>query len=92
MTVKNSSILALKLLILIFHSGLLFQANAQCCLEFTENSCIRCPAGMHLYRSNCIYDLEGCLEYASGFDCSSCKSNYQLVAGTCSHTSNKLYR
>lgn len=76
-------------LVLIFL--LLIMVNSQCCLEFTNSLCTRCPSGMHLYRNNCIYNLPGCQTYSNGFDCQICSASYRLQPnGTCSKIGNNL--
>jgi hypothetical protein len=85
MTNKNSHKLSLFFQFLIVFCTLLTSASGQCCLGFSGGVCISCPAGMHLYRGNCIYDLAGCTSYVSGFDCSGCRGNYQLANGGCTH-------
>jgi hypothetical protein len=34
---------------------------------------------MHLYKGNCIYDVDNCLEYISGIDCKHCEEGFKLV-------------
>ena len=44
-------------------------AQSQCCLQFEGKSCISCPSGLHLFRGNCLIDIENCAQYKDGFDC-----------------------
>lgn len=57
----------------------------QCCLTTVPNSkkCASCPTGMHLFRGNCIIDVENCVTYSDGFDCSACKSGFVPKNGLC---------
>lgn len=57
---------------------LVLYTYSQCCMRTINNVCVECPIGMHLYRSNCILDLPGCLSHSDGFDCSQCKFGYLL--------------
>lgn len=41
--------------------------RAQCCLKFDGKACIQCPSGLHLFRGNCIIDVDYCLTYKDGF-------------------------
>lgn len=40
---------------------------------------------MHLYRSNCIFDIPNCKSYSEGFDCASCEKGYEfnIVNSSC---------
>ncbi len=38
--------------------------------------------GTHIYRGMCFNDIPNCLTYDNGFDCSSCKSGYDLDNST----------
>jgi len=33
-----------------------------CCLSYNEQSkkCMICPSGTHLYKGNCLYDIDNC--------------------------------
>jgi hypothetical protein len=87
---KNSTIIISELMFLIAVVALIGLVDGQCCLGFNGGVCISCPSGMHLFRGSCIYDVAGCTQYQSGFDCLTCRTNYQLSNGTCAHQS-KLY-
>lgn len=89
---ENSNLLLNKWTVLIVFQAIIVLTSSQCCIEFNINECIRCPSGMHLYRSNCIYDIEGCTDYLSGFDCLTCRSNYQLTNGKCIHERISVYK
>jgi hypothetical protein len=64
---------------------LMVWVDSKCCLSFKEGSCVECPPGMHLYRSNCLFDIVNCIEYHLGFDCLRCKQGYSLTNGSCLH-------
>lgn len=55
-----------------------YQAQSQCCLKIQGRACLNCPNGTHLFRGNCIIDVDNCLTYVDGFDCVSCAAGYQL--------------
>lgn len=50
----------------------------QCCLTLKGKQCISCINGTHLYRGNCIIDVDNCATYKDGFDCITCNTGYQL--------------
>jgi hypothetical protein len=52
--------------------------ESQCCLQIQGKACISCSLGTHLYRGNCIIDIDFCDSYKDGFDCGACKPGYQL--------------
>lgn len=65
---------------------LLFEVTSpQCCLEFSKGTkqCLKCPESMHVYRGNCIFDVENCFSYSDGFACDQCEESYTLKKGTC---------
>ena len=64
-----------------FFLALVGWAHSQCCLKFEGRACISCPAGLHLYRGNCLIDIDHCAKYKDGFDCESCAQGYQLNSG-----------
>ena len=66
------------ILFLFWLECLIQQVHAQCCMKFEESVCVECPAGSHLYRGSCIFDVPNCLEYESGFDCAQCEEGYSL--------------
>ena len=64
---------------------LLYKVENQCCLNIQNRVCIKCPNGTHLYRGNCINNVENCDRYINGFDCDRCIQGYTLirVGGEC---------
>lgn len=64
---------------------LLYKVENQCCLNIQDRVCIKCPNGTHLYRGNCINNVENCDRYINGFDCDRCIQGYTLirVGGEC---------
>ena len=61
-----------------------FKVHSQCCLNIQGRNCIACPNGTHLFRGNCIIDVDNCMTYKDGFDCSVCGNGFQLNAnGEC---------
>lgn len=54
------------------------QAQNQCCLKIQGRSCLNCPPGTHLYRGNCLIDIDNCQSYKDGFDCLQCNTGFQL--------------
>lgn len=81
MKISNYTIFLLLSATLMFLQG----AEAQCCLKTLLNSkkCASCPDGSHLFKGNCIFDVDNCLKHDNGFDCSECKSGYQLQGEAC---------
>lgn len=64
--------------------ALVSSALSQCCLQIQGRSCLKCPSGTHMYRANCIIDVDNCVTYKDGFDCQTCAAGYQLTAnGDC---------
>lgn len=64
--------------------ALLARVHSQCCLQIQGRACLKCPTGTHMYRGNCIIDVDYCATYKDGFDCDTCNAGYQLVAtGDC---------
>ncbi len=57
--------------------------DQQCCTKKVANSnkCAECPQGTHLFRGSCIIDIENCVTYADGFDCSACKTGFNVKNG-----------
>lgn len=45
---------------LIFFLAMIQIVLNECCVKFTDGKCVECPKGMHLFRDNCIYDVENC--------------------------------
>lgn len=56
------------------------QGQNQCCLRLEATSCLACPEGTHLYRGNCLNNVDNCTQYVNGFDCIGCQTGYQLDA------------
>lgn len=90
MSNKNSSKINPILLFCIALVLILPICHSQCCLAFSGGVCISCPAGMHLFRGNCLFDLAGCASYVGGFECGGCRGNYELVNGSCWHASTAV--
>ena len=66
--------------------------STQCCLSFVKGlkKCANCPSDMHLYKGNCIFDVDNCLEHSNGFACSKCSSGYTVTGdGECSKSKGK---
>lgn len=60
------------------------EAQSLCCLKIDAQACVACPAGTHLFRANCINDVDFCAVYRDGFDCAQCLPGYELVSNeTC---------
>jgi hypothetical protein len=52
--------------------------DSQCCITLQGKKCIRCTNGTHLFRDNCIIDVDNCATYKDGFDCLTCNNGFQL--------------
>lgn len=76
--------MTLKFTLLLFFS-LITLCYPQCCTKFLPNSnkCSECPTGTHLFKKNCLIDVENCDTYSDGFVCSKCKPNFNLTNGLC---------
>jgi hypothetical protein len=63
---------------------LALEVSSQCCLKFDGRLCINCPSGTHLFRGNCILNVDNCATYKDGFDCATCNTEFSLsLQGEC---------
>lgn len=65
--------------IIVVLVGAVEGADSKCCLQFQDRACLNCTVGTHLYRGNCIIDVDNCANYKDGFDCNACHTGYQLT-------------
>ena len=74
MKISNFDLLSAFFLLFAFFQP----AQPQCCLTTVANSkkCASCPEGTHLYRGNCLFDIEKCVKYSNGFECLECDKGF----------------